>query len=277
MQSSKISFSHSNGTIEGVYINAGDNTPLIIIANGHNGFYNYGMFPYIQSKLGESGVSSYSFNYSHGGVKGDEDFFSELEKYEKNCMRLEKEDILCALENLQSDDYKHHSSISIFTHSLGGVPTIFATVEAQELKLKLNSIILTATIKTLDVWGDTMMKKWQEDGVYLMKNKRTNQDLPQGYEFLQEVLKSNTDWNVETAIKKIQLPTLIVHGEKDEAVPVEHSKTLFEWVQGNNPQNELNIITDATHNFNTKHPFEGTSPELDNMVLVCVDWVKKFS
>src|SRR5688572_7675363 len=104
----KISLEYANGTIDGIYITAGPHFPLVIIINGHNGFYNYGMFPYIQQSLYKNNISSYSFNFSHGGIIGDADYFEDLEKYEANCMRLETADLLCVLQNLSGrfDKYR---------------------------------------------------------------------------------------------------------------------------------------------------------------------------
>ena len=57
----KISFEFEHGNIDGIYLKSeAPSSPLVIITNGHNGFYNYGMFPYIQEKLLEQEISSYS-------------------------------------------------------------------------------------------------------------------------------------------------------------------------------------------------------------------------
>ena len=274
MQHQKISFTHSNGQIDGIYLNAGENTPLVIIANGHNGFYNYGMFPYIQQSFLQSGISSYSFNYSHGGVLGDSDYFSDLDKYEKNCIRLEKEDIVCAVENLASDNICKHPEIFLFTHSLGGAPTIFATKELEHSMLKPAGIMLVSSVMTLNFWGETMINKWKETGVFFKKNNRTNQELPLGKEFLEEVLNCDHEWSIEKAIKELKTPILIIHGDKDEAVPLESSLSLYEWSKNNNPKNELEIIKDATHTFNTKHPFAGTTGALESLIAVTINRIK---
>ena len=135
MEKRKVILMHANGMVEGIYLNAGTTSPLVIIINGHNGFYNYGMFPYIQQKLFENGISSYNFNFSHGGVKGDADFFEDLEKYERNCMRLETEDVLSVLHNLHKE-FKHHTNVFLLAHSLGGVPAIFGTQKAIDEKIR---------------------------------------------------------------------------------------------------------------------------------------------
>ena len=66
------------------------------------------MFPYLQETLAINKISSYSFNFSHGGIKGDADYFEDLVGYEKNCMRLEVEDVMCVLHNLHSGKFEKH-------------------------------------------------------------------------------------------------------------------------------------------------------------------------
>ena len=83
MERKAFQLSNQNGQINGIYRNAGTGTPLVVIANGHNGFYNYGMFPYIQQTLVKNGISSVAFNYTHSGIVGENDFFEDLEKYGK--------------------------------------------------------------------------------------------------------------------------------------------------------------------------------------------------
>ena len=271
----KIIFQHDNGEVEGIYFSAGPASPLVIIVNGHNGFYNYGMFPYIQKELVENGISSYSFNFSHGGIVGDADYFEDLVKYEKNCVRLEIEDLLCILHNLHSGKFDEHSNIILLAHSLGGVPTIFGANKAVEVHISVDGIILISSVKTLNFWPPEMIKEWATAGVFYKKNNRTKQELPQGFEFLQEVLNSDTKWNVEAVIKSLQIPTLIIHGENDEAIPVEHGETLFAWARENNSKAELKIIPHATHTYNTKHPFESASTEIKELLEIICEWVKK--
>jgi pimeloyl-ACP methyl ester carboxylesterase len=277
MEKEKIIFQHEDGIVDGIYINAGSTSPLVIIINGHNGFYNYGMFPYIQQKFFEKGITSYSFNFSHGGVIGDADHFEDLEKYEQNCMRLETEDLLCVLQNLKSNQFKDHSKIFLFAHSLGGVPTIFGAKKVAEENIKIDGIILISTVKTLNFWPAEMIKEWAFAGVYYKKNNRTKQELPQGFEFLQEVLNCDKDWNVEQTIQLLNMPILIIHGEDDEAVPKEHGQSLFSWIKNADKNAQLKIIPNATHTYNTKHPFDKTSGELEELIKTSIDWINKIS
>lgn len=274
MEKEKLIIKHAEGNVEGIYINSGATTPLVIIVNGHNGFYNYGMFPYIQQKLYENKISSYSFNYSHGGVVGDSDRFEDLEKYEQNCMRLEILDLNSVIQKLSDFPFKDHHGSFLFAHSLGGVPAIFAAKKALEENILIEGLILVSAVSSLNFWPPSMITEWNSAGVFYKKNNRTLQQLPLGFEFLQEVLKSETTWNVKKNIEKLKLPILILHGEEDEAVPLTNGEQLFSWTQTLNNNSKFIKISNATHTYNTKHPFVESSPQLEEMLSSCVKWIR---
>ncbi|MDH4472563.1 MAG: hypothetical protein QE487_08125 [Fluviicola sp.] len=264
-----------NGPINGIYRNAGSETPLVVIANGHNGFYNYGMFPHIQQTLVENGISSVAFNYSHSGIVGENDFFEELDKYGKNCRRLEKEDLLFVLEQVETS-FPHHSSVNILAHSMGGIATVFAAKEAAEKGIKLDGAVLLNCLSTLDVRSVEVMEKWKRDRVWLIRNNRTLQDLPQGEEYLQETIASRGtgSWNPEPIVRSLRIPLLIAHADTDESVPIWHGERLYEWSKRNHNRTHFHLIKNGSHTLNTKHPFEGTNPELEDFLKTTIEWIR---
>ena len=261
----ELVFNHEFGQVEGMYYNAGKSSPVVIIVNGHNGFYNYGMFPYLQQKWYEQGISSYSFNFSHGGIRGAADRFEDLDKYEKNCMRLETEDLLSVLRGGLD-----HERLFIFSHSLGAVPAVFGTARAIEEGIAIYGLILAAPVSTLAFWPPEALKEWATAGVYLKKNNRTGQALPQGFEFLQEIMKAGKDWNVLKKLAALAIPVLIIHGDEDEAVPTSHGNALHQAKK----DSEFRLIRGAGHTFNTTHPFKGSSPALDELIEITSAWIK---
>ena len=274
----KVSFDFKHGKVEGLYLSIeSGNAPLVIITNGQNGFYNYGMFPYIQEKLFESGIASYSYNFSHGGILGNSDYFSELDLYEKNCMRLETEDLCEIVKHLKESEIKftEKNKLIFFSHSMGSVPTIFGTKELLSKGYKVDGVILVSPVNSLDRWSEEIMEDWEKNGVRLVKNNRTKQELPQGKEFLEEVKEANGIWNIRNALKGANTNYLIIHGDNDEAVPVEQSIDLNNWNNEYKHNTTLKIIQNGTHTFNTKHPFEGPSKELDLMIRETLMWIGK--
>jgi pimeloyl-ACP methyl ester carboxylesterase len=272
----KIDFDLQHGRVEGVYMTAGARAPLVVITNGHNGFYNYGMFPYIQETLHKQGISTYSYNFSHGGVTGNGDYFDDLERYEKNCMRLETADLLGVVAALQSApiNLAQGTPLYLLSHSLGSVPTIFAARQVEDDGHQISGLILLAPVKTLDVWPAEMMRDWEKNGVYPMKNNRTNQELPQGSELLAETKQANDEWSVEQAMRDVHSRFLIIHGANDNDVPFEHSESITRWAREAGNEVQLNVVPNAGHTFNTKHPFQGPTPELEEMLRIVTSWIR---
>lgn len=270
----KIHFETANGTIDGVYVNAGPGTPLVIIANGHNGFFNYGMFPYIRQSLLESGISSIGFNYTHSGIVGDADVFEDLERYGKNCRRLETEDLLFVLEKAAEAPFDRHPEKYILAHSMGGIATTFAAKAAIDKDVSLHGLILLCCLSTLNVRSSEIIENWKRNGVWYIRNNRTQQDLPQGKEYLEETLAADGKWNLEPVLKAWKLPVLVAHSEHDESVPLRHGETLFDWCRGNHPRTECYVIPNGSHTLNTKHPFEGPTEQLETFLAKAKQWLK---
>ena len=153
------------------------------------------------------------------------------------------------------------------------MPAIFGAKKALEEKIKIDGIILVSTVKTLNFWPSEMLTAWAAAGVYYKKNNRTQQELPQGFELLQEIIRCDKNWNVEHAIRSFNIPILIIHGANDEAVPVEHGKSLYSWIKDSNPNAGLKIVPNATHTFNTKHPFQNSSDELEELIRITAEWI----
>lgn len=188
-------------------------------------------------------------------------------------MRLETHDLIGVIDGVSSSgiDRDETTQIYLLSHSLGSVPTIFAARNLSDQTIA--GLILLAPIKTLKVFPDEMLKKWEENGVYFMRNNRTGQDLPQGSEFLSEIMRHDAEWNIEPAVRDVKSRFLLIHGEEDKDVLPEHSKAIYGWVRDSGNKVELYIIPNAGHTFNTKHPFEGSSPELNKTLHHIVEWI----
>lgn len=65
------------------------------------------------------------------------------------------------------------------------------------------------------------------------------------YPFIPDAFIKNNYWDSAKIIKNIKVPVLISHGDKDEIIPVSHSKELFK--SANEPKKMI-ILKGATHN-----------------------------
>ena len=265
-----------NGEIRGNFVSCGADSPIVLMACGHNGFYHFGMFPTIQSIFAENGISSVTFNYTHSGISGDGDYFDDLERYKNNCRRLEVEDLTFMAKQLTENILFHKSkNLFLFGHSMGGLSVAFAAKSIQDSGIELAGIILLNSMRTLDVRTPEIMEEWKTNGVYFRPNMRTKQELPQGPEFLAETLASDTTWNMQKVMEKLTIPCFVAHAVDDESVPFEHSRTIFSWVYKNNSHNAFLPIPHAGHTLNTTHPMKRDSEELRFFCEQVVDWIKQ--
>jgi uncharacterized protein len=269
-------FESPNGTLRGNLASAGKNSPIVLMACGHNGFYHFGMFPTIQAYFLENGISSVAFNYSHCGISDEGDFFDDLEKYKMNCRRLEVEDLTFMANQMRENRFfQQPSDLFLLGHSMGGFSATFASQVIQNLGIQLSGIILLNSLRTLDTRAPEIMEEWKANGVYFRPNMRTKQELPQGSEFLAETLASDTIWNMQKVIEKLMIPCFVAHALEDEAVSFEHGRTIFSWVYKNNSHNAFLPIPNAGHTLNTTHPMKRDSEELRSFCSQVVDWIKQ--
>lgn len=264
-----------NGTIRGNFVSCGADSPIVLMACGHNGFYHFGMFPTILKIFAEHGISCLAFNYTHCGISDEGDYFDDLEKYKANCRRLEVEDLTFMAKEITTNSLFHKpKQLFLLGHSMGGFSAMFATQTIQKSGIELSGIILLNSLRTLNTKTLEIMEEWEANGVYLKPNMRTKQHLPQGSEFLAETLASDTIWNMQKVVEKLTIPCFVAHAVDDEAVPFEHGRTIFSWVYKNNSQNAFLPIPHAGHTLNTTHPMKRSSPELQFFCDQVIDWIK---
>ncbi len=64
--------------------------------------------------------------------------------------------------------------------------------------------------------------------------------------------------SVEGAARSLSCPVLVIHGDADEAVPVQAQDDIASWV----PASEVLRLPGAGHTFGAVHPFAGPTPDL---------------
>lgn len=272
MMESLFTINGPNGPLRGKKI-IFPNAPLVLFLHGHNGFYHFAFFPTVQNYLAERGISSIAFNYSHNGISGDGDYFDELDKYEQNCRALEIEDSLLVLEKLNELVTSKPTKLILVGHSMGGFNAGFVTKRALEAGINVSGVVFLNALQRLDIRTAEVMEEWQKNGVYYRMNGRTNQDLPQGPNFLAETLAAQTTWNLNPVLESLKLPVMVVHGKADESVPFSHGETIYKMVKANNVKNRFLAIENASHTLNTSHTGNRDSKELQVFLEELVGWM----
>ena len=252
--------------------------PLLIFCHGFKGFKDWGHFPLICNQLAAAGQAVVKFNFSHNGLSIDSNYdFDDLNAFAENNYLKELQDINLLIDLLQKDqslrDRIDFNNISILGHSRGGSTAILAGLSDPKIK----RIITWAAVADLRerLPADPELDVWREKGVRYIPNGRTGQNMPMHYQFVDTLMTNLERLSIELQIKGSDKPLLIIHGEIDQAVPLEHAYALKVW----QPNADLECIADAGHTFGGAHPFQGNELPLHTRkaVEVTLNFLKSHS
>ena len=176
------------------------------------------------------------------------DFFGHGEsggKFEDVTVSEGFDDILCAIKFVKSLGF---TKIGLVGQSYGGQTALLAAAKSKDL-LALAVVAPVSDYmskKVLDMTEEGI-KKWRKDG-YIYHISGRGEKFRLNSTFLQDIEKLGPSYEVA---KNIKVPTLILHGDADQSVPVEQSIELAKHI----PNNKLVIESGADHKFSEPEYF----------------------
>lgn len=229
--------------------------PVVIFAHGFKGFKDWGTWSKIGEEITKAGFVFIKMNFSHNGTTIENPLeFGDLEAFGQNNYEIELDDLDCVLDWINSQDIIPKSAInthkiSLIGHSRGGGVAIIKAAEDSRIK----NLITWASVGTLDwMFKSAMIEKWKTNGVHIIVNGRTKQNMPLYYQLYENFKKQEERFDTEKALNNLNKPHLIIQGTKDPAIPVASAKLHQRW----NPTSKLVLIEAADHVFDGRHPFE---------------------
>lgn len=248
--------------------------PVVIFCHGFKGFKDWGHFNYLGQRFAEEDIVFVKFNFSHNGTSIEDPLnFSDLEAFGNNNFSKELEDLNCVIDWLLNHSELQAEidaeKIELLGHSRGGA---IAIIQASEDK-RIKKLATWAAVSNLvDRNKQLTIETWQKDGVVYAKNARTLQNMPLYYQFYEDQQKNKERLNVNHAVRKLEIPFLIVHGTKDSAVNYTDAME----IKRSCPQGILFTVEGADHTFGIKHPFEHAHlpKEADRVIKTTMQFFK---
>jgi dienelactone hydrolase len=248
--------------------------PIIIVCHGFKGFKDFAFFPYTSRKLCEQGFAVVTMNFSGNGIGDDPLSFTALDKFAQNTISQELDDIDSVLDGIASSvllgTQGDARRIGIMGHSRGGCTAIVKTA----LDPRLRCLVTWASPAALGRYSDEILRQWKEDGRYNFVNARTKQDMFVNFAYLEDLQANRERYSLDLAVSQLTIPYLTVHGTEDESVSVEAAHRLQSYAKTG--QAELALVEGGTHTFRTKHPFDGSTPALDQAIDRTVAWFRRW-
>ncbi|QNK76895.1 prolyl oligopeptidase family serine peptidase [Winogradskyella sp. PAMC22761] len=261
--------------IDTFYSEEKTNQPIVIFCHGYKGFKDWGAWNLMAEHIAGEGFCFIKFNFSHNGGTVDNPIdFPDLEAFGNNNYTKELEDLNDVIDWSQ-EHFKNNSAIntteiSLIGHSRGGG---IAIIKASE-DSRITKLITLASVSNFEnrFGSETEIKTWKEKGVKYVQNGRTKQEMPHYIQFLEDFEANKERLHIESATKNLELPVLIIHGDKDTSVNINEAYNIYDWSKNN----QLEIVENADHVFNTKHPWDKDilSEELKSVIKCITGFIK---
>jgi dienelactone hydrolase len=246
--------------------------PVVVACHGFKGFKNWGFWPETGRRMNEAGLVFVTFNFSGSGVGEDGESFTELDRFEANTIGREIEDLGTVLDALSQRQIPLEGAdirrLGALGHSRGGgVVLVRASRDP-----RIRTLVTWAAVASFSRVQESDKQTWRRQGYLEVVNTRTGQVLRMGVGFLEDLETHAEAYDPCLAARRLQIPTLFLHGTRDESVPAREAHLL---ARAADPGlSKLTLIEGAGHTFGAVQPFEGSTPDLDRVLKATVAWFR---
>ena len=226
MHEENVSFVNLRGqTLDGVlhHPEAGTSRAGVILCHGMESNKESDKLILLGQQLALCGLLTLRFNFACAGQNG---------KFEEITYSGEVEDLQAAFAFMRD---RQAGEVAILGSSMGG--TVALLCAAQQVGVA-TVVTIAAPVHperfTSRLLTPAQVQEWRETGHTFYHGRRINVSLLHDLETL----------NVPAAAREIFCPVLILHGDRDDVVPVEEAHELFEYLSGSK---KLSILLGADH------------------------------
>ncbi|HTY59414.1 MAG TPA: alpha/beta fold hydrolase [Bacteroidota bacterium] len=248
--------------------------PLVIVCHGFTAHKDWGPFPYFGRKLASLGFASVVFNFSHNGVGPGSARFNELEKFSRNTVGKELEDVRAlvdaAAEGAFGGGVIDPARIGLVGHSRGGGVAILSAAGDPRVR----GVAAWSTVATFLRYTPHQKEAWERDGFLPVTVRGMKTRLRFGIEVLRDLEAHREAYDLHRAVRSLAVPLLLVHGSADVSVRPAEPESLY--AEADHGKTELVIIEGTGHAFGAKHPYRQGSPAIDNLVELTARWFHMF-
>ena len=168
-------------------------------------------------------------------------------------LKNQVDDLKSAINYMRKNGY---SNIGLLGESLGGLTSILAYDN------KIIALVLWAPVtksKTPSIiQKEELQQELNKKGFIIYQKDRKKFMIPKEY------LEERQAINQKEILSKIKSPVLIIHGDKDNTIPLEQSKEAMQFLP---EESKLEIIKDGDHKLDDK---------MSEVIPLSANWFKKY-
>ncbi len=243
------------------YKKNGKPKPIVIFSHGYKGYKDWGAWNLVAKTFAENDLFFVKFNFSHNGGTVDQPIdFPDLEAFGNNNFCIELDDLDAVISYIINDKTIENEintkNISLIGHSRGGG---IALLKAAEDK-RITKVISWAGISDIESRfpkGEELAY-WKKNKIAYITNARTKQQMPHKYSFYENFMANKKRLHIKSAVEKLTIPQLIVHGTADTVVLPKEAKNMHQW----HPKNILFMVKNMNHALGSSQPYTKTEMPL---------------
>ena len=239
---------------------------MVVVAHGFKGFKDWGFFPWLSQHLcSVHKIVVCRFNMSRSGIGEDPETLDRLDLFADDTYSTELADLVDVTRYARA----RFRDVPVFLlgHSRGGGVALLAAQQIEDL----GGVITWSAISSADRWDEATKRQWRADGFLDVVNARTKQVMRTSTKALDDIESQRHD--ILGATSKLGAPLLVVHGERDESVPVSEGKEIAAAAR----DSSLVVIGNASHTYNAIHPLVNVTPELTMATEVTAHFVAAYA
>jgi len=184
--------------------------PLVIICHGFGGTKTNRKFVRLARALEKKRIASFRFDFEGCGDSGG--------NFESITIKRQVSDLGTVMNWVLKKKNINKNKIAFLGHSLG---TVIATLYVVQNNFPAKALIFWASAfnqeKLIPTWQTKKdLRKWKKQGYLIRKEDKI------GINYFKE----NERKDYSPILSKIEAPILIIHGKKDDVVPLKFSKRL---------------------------------------------------
>jgi alpha-beta hydrolase superfamily lysophospholipase len=256
----------------------GDPRAVVLIVHGYLGYKEYGMFPWLASRLCGSGHIVHRINLSHSGMDHGAGPFDEA-VFARDTWSRGIEDIALLLEAIDRGQLAGQDCGAVLLgHSRGGAGCLLATGRhgGEEAFARVVGIVSMSSPAALMQITEEDAERMLAEGSMPLASSRTGQTLRVGAAWLQEQRDDPEAHDLLAQVATLKVPVGLLHGADDPTVSAKDAVTI---AQANPPRVRVHIVDGGDHVFNTPNPFDphgDPSPQLAEAAAVIGEWIDRW-
>ncbi|MBC8260285.1 MAG: hypothetical protein H8E43_00505 [Planctomycetia bacterium] len=244
------------------------NSQSIIFIPGFKGFKDWGGWPWFCSQLAGFGHRVLSINPSMCGVGPALDQFDEPDKFAKQTLSHDIQDMNVILDAVISGFSGNGGSVLI-GHSRGGLVAALTAGQRSDV----TGVVSIGTPHDLVRISSEEIRMWREEGKRAVVNARTGEILFQDLSVLEDYIEKEDSYDAVSALGSAQVPALGIHGTSDLAVSEDSLEILHSKVRPDLTKKYL--LSDGGHTLGLSHPYAGPHAHAEEALSVMRTWLEE--